>query len=341
MKKIIRSLIVLILVIGIGYIAVNNYIKSSLEPVDSNSDTFIEIEIPSGSTTGMIAKVLSENNLIKNESVFKYYVKKTHSDSKLKAGVFTLSQSMNVEEIVNNLVNKSQSGSTINLTIIEGLTLEDCAKSISSQLGLNYDRLLELMNNADYFRNDFEFLKDNENIKNLQGFLMPETYNVYKTSTEEDVLYKMLSLFDEYYKTSIKPGIEKGNLNLEETITLASIVEKEAVLSDEQSIIAKVFLNRLDIGMKLQSCATVNYILGEWKDVLTYDDIAVDSEYNTYINAGLPPTPINSPGKGAIDAVLHPADVDYLYFVAKGDGSHAFSNNYDDHLAAKNKYLGN
>ncbi len=130
-----------------------------------------------------------------------------------------------------------------------------------------------------------------------------------------------------------------SDLDFEDLMTLASIVEKEAVLKEERSTIAGVFLNRLDVDMLLQSCATVNYARGEWKERLTNEDIAIVSPYNTYINVGLPPTPINSPGKASIEACLYPEKTDYLYFLAKGDGSHYFSKTYDEHLAAKEKYL--
>jgi UPF0755 protein len=115
-------------------------------------------------------------------------------------------------------------------------------------------------------------------------------------------------------------------------------VEKEALLNDERDEVAAVFLNRLKINMKLQSCATVNYARGDWKESLTLEDIEIDSPYNTYKIEGLPPGPINSPGRVSIQAVLNPAKVDYIYFVAKGDGSHHFSTTYEDHLAAKERY---
>jgi UPF0755 protein len=168
---------------------------------------------------------------------------------------------------------------------------------------------------------------------------MPDTYNVYVNSSEEDIIRVLLKQFDEFYINEIKPRMENTSLTFDEVINLASIVEKEALLDEERDEVAKVFLNRLDINMKLQSCATVNYANGVWKERLTYEDIEIDSPYNTYIIEGLPPTPINSPGKVSIISVLEPADVDYLFFVAKGDGSHYFSNTYDEHIDAAEEYL--
>lgn len=338
MRKIITVLVVLIAVAGV-FLYIDNYTKENLQPVDINDDTEIVVEIPSGSTTGDIAEILFENNLIKNIRSFKYYAGKTKADSKLKAGTYILSKNMNADELLNALIMGGSSGNTANITIIEGLTKEEAAKSISEQLGLNYEKLVEIMGDGQIYKDDFEFLKDSPDITNLQGFLMPDTYNVYVNASEEEIIKLLLAQFDKFYVEEIKPLLKDSKLNFEETMTLASIVEKEALLDEERDEVAAVFLNRLDINMKLQSCATVNYAHGEWKERLTLDDIAIDSPYNTYVIDGLPPSPINSPGRVSITAVLKPADVNYLFFVAKGDGSHYFSNSYDEHINAANEYL--
>jgi len=337
MKKILAVLVILAVIIT--YFFAKNYIDDNLQAVDSTDDTKIVVEIPAGSSTNHIADILYENELIKDTSIFKYYAKKIDADSKLKAGSFVLSKNMNAEELLNALIGGGSSGNTLNITIIEGLTLEETAKEISEQMELNYDRLVEIMNDGQMFRDDMEFLKDYSDIDSLQGYLMPETYNVYINSSEEDIVRVLLNQFDKFYVDEIKPRLADSKLSFEELINLASIVEKEALLDEERDEVAAVFLNRIDINMKLQSCATVNYAHGEWKERLTYEDIAIDSPYNTYVVEGLPPTPINSPGKVSIIASLEPADVDYLFFVAKGDGSHYFSRSYDEHIEAAGEYL--
>jgi UPF0755 protein len=338
MKKIIAILLVIVIATG-AYMFINNFIKENLKAADIYDENKISVEIPSGSTTVDIADILLENNLIRNTRVFKYYAEKVGADNKLKAGTFVLSKSMDVDEILDALINGGSSGNTLNITIIEGLTLEEAASSIAEQTGLDYDKIVVLMTDGQYFKDDFEFLKENPDITNLQGFLMPDTYNIYKNASEEDVVRTLLGQFDGFYMDEIKPRLENAKLGFKETMILASIVEKEALLDEERDEVAAVFLNRLDINMKLQSCATVNYAQGEWKERLTYDDIAIDSPYNTYVIDGLPPTAINSPGKASIKAVLEPADVDYLFFVAKGDGSHYFSKSYDQHIEAAEEYL--
>ena len=339
MKKFLIFIVVVLIISLGGYTVVTGYINKSLTAVDSADSSRIEIEIPQGSSTNAIAEILYSNNLIRDKSVFKYYAKNEGYDIRLKAGKFTLSKSMSVEELLNALVNNASFDNTANVRIIEGLIIEDMAKSIAEQLSLDYDKLVELMKNAEYFRADYKFLSDNQEIEDLQGYLLPETYNVYKGLNEEEIIRFLLTQFEKYYESTILPAMGNTNLSFKELITLASIVEKEAVLKEERSTIAGVFLNRLEIDMMLQSCATVNYIHGEWKERLTNEDIAVISPYNTYINTGLPPTPINSPGKASIEACLYPETTEFLYFLAKGDGSHYFSKTYDEHLAAKAKYL--
>lgn len=337
MKKII-ALVSVLIIIGAAYLFLNNYIDESLKAVDSRDDSQIIVEIPSGSSTNDIAEILFENNLISNSRIFKYYAGKTGADVKLKAGTYALSKSMDADTLLDSLIKGGSSGNTFNITVIEGLTNEDMAESLSEQTDLSFDKFVELMENPDIFKEDYEFLKE-ESITNLQGYLMPETYNIYINSSEEDIVRVLLKEFDEFYVKEIKPRMGNTDLSFEEVINLASIVEKEALLDEERDEVAKVFLNRLDINMRLQSCATVNYANGEWKERLTYEDIAIDSPFNTYIIEGLPPAPINSPGKVSIISVLEPADVDYLFFVAKGDGSHYFSNTYDEHIDAAEEYL--
>lgn len=340
MKKLLIIIVFLVLLGTVGYVCLNKYVDNSLKPIDTNDNTIVTIEIPAGSSTSKIASILYKNGLIKNESVFKYFAKKEGYDVLLKAGKFDLSKSMNVKEILDNLINKVKSENTINFTIIEGLTLTKVAKTLSEQLNLDKDKLLVLMSDVDKFRERHQFLKDNKDIKDLQGYLLPETYNIYEGQNEEQIIDFLLSQFDKYYNTNIVPYLDDTKLSFEEIINLASIIEKEAMIESDRPIIAGVFINRLNDGMKLQSCATVNYAQGEWKERLSNEDTSIDSPYNTYVHEGLPPTPINSPGKSSIEAALHPKKVDYYYFLAKGDGSHYFSVTYEEHLKAKAKYLG-
>ena len=157
-------------------------------------------------------------------------------------------------------------------------------------------------------------------------------------SSEEEIISKMLGEFERIYEEDIKIAMEAMNLSLNETVILASIVEREGKVDEERPLMSAVFHNRIDQGMMLQSCATVQFILGERKEVLTNKDTSTPSPYNTYIHQGLPPAPIASPGKASLIAAVNPADVDYLFFVLTGkDGTHTFTKTYDEHLKAKPK----
>lgn len=340
-NKTITILIILVVIIVGIYIALNKYINYSLQPINPSDSKDYTIEIPSGSSTSNIAKILYDNEIIRNKFVFKYYVRKNRQDSKLKAGVYVLRKNMTTDEIIDKLIKGGFSSNTINITIVEGLSLEETAKSISDQTNLDSEVLINLFNNANTFRNDFTFLQENNDITSLEGYLFPETYNIYITSKEEDVVNKMLKQFDDFYNSHIKEGLKNCPLNFKETIILSSIIEKEAMLNEERDEVAAVFLNRLNLGWRLESCATVQYALGEWKERLSFDDLEIDSEYNTYKISGLPPGAICSPSKASILAALNPSDVDYLFFLSKGDGTHYFTNNYDDFLDAKNRYIYN
>ena len=156
-------------------------------------------------------------------------------------------------------------------------------------------------------------------------------------STEKDIINRMLQRFDEIFKEEYYARVDELGLTMNELVTLASIVEREAAAQEEFAVVAGVFHNRIQDGMLLQSCATVQYILGERKERLTYDDIAIDSPFNTYLNAGLPPAPIASPGKLALESALFPESHSYYYFVVKkgGNGTHVFSETLAGHNKAK------
>ena len=185
----------------------------------------------------------------------------------------------------------------------------------------------------------YKFLDYVEREHYLEGFLFPDTYIVRPNASAYDVIDKMLNKFNLIFKEKYYTQMDLLNMNLNEIISLAAIIEREAKLDSERVVISSVFHNRLDINMKLQSCATIQYILGERKEFLTYDDLEIESDYNTYKYSGLTPSPIASPGEKSIIAALYPEETDYLFFVTteNNDGSHYFSKTYDEHNINKNK----
>ncbi len=326
-----------LLVVGVGsYIGFNKFISSNLEPVDLSDSKNITIIIPEGSSSSRIASILLENEVIKNEMVFKYKLKKDNKGSQLKAGEYNLSKSMAVDEIVEKLVEGGKSSKeTVRFTIPEGYELREIADRLSQEGLVNRDRFIELTNRKENFQDDYPFLRDLEDGQSLEGFLFPSTYDVYVEAVEEDIINKMLKAFDDVYKEVIEPKLDMSKLSLNEIVTLGSIIEREARVESERPIISGVFYNRIERDMKLQSCATVQYILGERKPRLSNKDTATPSPYNTYVNPGLPPGPISSVGRASLDAAVNPEMTDYLYFVqTEDDGGHTFTRTYEEHREA-------
>lgn len=327
----------LIIIIIFSVISLYYYINQSM-PVEKNNSKNINVTIPQGSTTSDIGKILESNDVIKNKYIFRISARIKKLDGKLKAGEYVFNNGMNIDEILSQLVKGGRSSKeTITFTIPEGFELKQIAEKLD-KLGLvNKDKFMELASKPSNFSKKFSFLKDVPDYLTLEGYLFPDTYQVYKDSNEEEIISKMLLRFNEIYNDEMKKNQKELGMNLNEVITLASIIEREAKIDSERAIISAVFHNRLKINKPLESCATVQYVLGERKEYLTYEDLKVESPYNTYNNNGLPPGPIASPGLKSIEAALNPADVDYLYFVSNGDGTHTFTKTYKDHLDAKNR----
>ena len=245
---------------------------------------------------------------------------------------------MDLETIINQISKGGKSQNTVRFTIPEGYEIRQIADKLSQEGLINKEKFLKLASNKENFEDKHNFLKELDKNQSLEGFLFPSTYEIFVNSSEREIIEKMLSQFEKVYEKEVKPKMIGKNLSLNEVITLASIVEREGKVDSERPIMSAVFYNRLEKGMLLQSCATVQYVLGERKEVLSEKDTRIDSLYNTYINKGLPPGPIASPGESSLVAAVNPADVEYLFFVLTGsDGTHTFTTNYKDHLNAKPK----
>lgn len=325
-------LIIFVILLIIGCFWLNN----QLSPVGHSTENVV-VNIPSNSTTSDIAEILSENELIRNEKIFTLYTKVFGYDTDLKAGEYLLNQSLSSKEILGKLTAGEVNYHTF--TIPEGYTVEQIASTLDEKRLVSKEDFLFQVEKGEFDFPYLEALPEGEN--RLEGFLFPDTYNISRNDDEKQVIQLMLNRFLAVFDKNIEEKGKELGMDPLEIVTLASIIEREAALHEEMEIISAVFHNRLDKGMLLQSCATVQYAIGETKEVLLYEDMRTPSPYNTYLpeNPGLPPGPIANPGINAIEAAVNPADVDYLYFVSKGDGSHHFSSTLAEHNAAKEKYL--
>jgi UPF0755 protein len=332
-KKLLYSLIFFTILVVIA-ITVFNML---LLPKDCTDNFNVSFTIQQGTTAKQISNALEQKGLIKNSFAFNLYAKMKGLDMKIKSGTYMLKPSMTAKEVLAKMVSGDANNTDIVVTIPEGSTLEQIATILERNDLITKKEFIESAKIENY-KIKFDFLEDFPET-DLEGLLFPDTYFFVEGKPASFYIEKMLARFYEQYylKNDFKQKEKLLGIDTYEVVTIASIVEAEAKLQKERPIISSVFYNRLAKGMPLQSCATVMYALNEHKEDLYTEDLQVDSPYNTYINPGLPPGPIGSPGLDSIIAVLNPAKTNYLYFVANGDGSHTFNETFSGHLEAKKR----
>lgn len=294
------------------------------------------MEITPGLGIAEIGKILVDKNVISNAFYFDLYAKSSGLGSRFKPGNYIFSENMKYGEVVKILAEGPRKKKIYKIVIPEGFTVEQIAERLDKNTPINGGEFKRLaLDIRGLGALNYYFLKDNQ-AGSLEGYLFPKTYSFLEEKTAEEVLRIMLDQFDEEIgKFDFGYAKEKG-MSIHEIITIASLIEKEVSIPAEREVVAAVIYNRLKKGMSLQMCATVQYVLPERKQHLSNEDLKIDSPYNTYIYRGLPPGPICNPGSTSIRAALNPASVDYLYYVLTGsDGSHTFTNSYDEFIKAK------
>lgn len=352
-KTIRRIVGMTILVLAVLIVAVSLtsyfYIKSSLKPVDADSKKEIVVDIPIGSSVTYIAQTLQDNGLVKNARVFKYYVK-FKNESEFMAGEYHMNPSMTIQEIIDSLkTGKIMQEPIFSMTIPEGRQLDEIASVIADKTKQPKDKVFKSLNDEKFIQSLMDkyptilttevWAKD---IKYpLEGYLFPATYAFYKESPSlEEIVSVMLdktqSVVEKY-----RQDIEREDLTVHQFLTMSSLIEEEATEKADRDKIASVFYNRIKEDMPLQTDPTVLYSQGKHKERVTYKDLEVDSPYNTYKNKGLTPGPISNAGTMSMEAALHPAKTDYLYFLAAGDGTVYFSSTLEEHNSLKAKYITN
>jgi UPF0755 protein len=289
-----------------------------------------------GQTLTEVAEELKEQDLIGNSFVFKLIAKVSGKEDNILARNYIFKNGMSNVELLTLLTDISINQST-RFTVIEGLTLKQIAANVERKFFLSSEKFLKESENDSLI--NILGLKDS--VSNLEGFLFPDTYIVPINLTEK---YLVEIMFDEFLRKvwkseGIRARISEEDTNILEVVTLASIVQAETPLKEEKPRVSGVYQNRLKNRMRLEADPTIQYILPNGpKKRLLYNDLKIDSPYNTYLNFGLPPGPINNPGLEAIDAVLNPEKHNYLFFVADGYGGHKFSKTYAEHLQAVREY---
>ncbi len=334
-------LLVLLLITAAGLTYIYN---GMLEPIDPAAvEDYQVVEIPPGASSEIIGAILYDNGLIQNQFVFWIYVRQSNLGQSFIAGKYSLSPGMSLPQIVNKIQSGDAYFETTWFVIPEGFTVEEIASILDEKGLIDNELFLELARQpSESILESFPFLKevDDHEVKYiLEGYLFPDTYEVYPDAGEEEIIRIMLSRMDQIINETYRQRIIELNSTIYAVLTIASMVEREARVDYERSIVAGIFYNRLRTGMPLESCATIQYILGETKEYLTFQDLEIPSPYNTYQNGGLPPGPIAAPGETSITAALYPEETDFYYFNFKYDGSgeHYFSHTYQEHLENINK----
>jgi len=333
MKKFLLLPLIIFLIIVSGMV----WFWKSSQPV-SSKDSTIAVVIKKGSSASDIGVVLKEKAIIRSSLAFKIYIQATGKQKSILAGEYTLNSKDSMFKIVEEL---SKGPSLIWVTIPEGLRSEEIAQRFISAFNLDSA-------SAQSFKKEFlEAAADKE------GYLFPDTYLLAKTTTATNVVKLLTLTFDKKMDAQLQAQIDKGSLSLSQTMILASLVERETKTEDERPIVAGILIKRFEEGWPLQVDATLQYALAnikydaisddlskiKWWQPATSEDKKVKSSYNTYLNAGLPPTPIANPGLSSIKSVIYPQDSDYWYYLHDSEGNIHYAKTLQEHNQNISKYL--
>jgi UPF0755 protein len=293
----------------------------------------VDLEIPAGADAAQVSTRLGEAGVIRSPAIFRMMIRLSGTARRLQAGEYRFQEAASALGVLRRLLR----GDVLlhRVTIPEGLRREETI-AILVAAGLGDEAALEAA-----ARDPAPIADLDPRAPDLEGYLFPDTYHLPRGAPPRVLLATMVDRFREVFGPAERRRAAELRLSVREAVTLASLVEKEAALADERPLVAAVFHNRLRRGMLLQCDPTVIYALvrrGGYDGRLTREALRVDSPYNTYLHAGLPPGPIASPGAAALRATLHPADAGYLYFVARNDGSHHFSTGLQEHERAVDRY---
>lgn len=291
-------------------------------------------------SVGYVAKQLKDAGIIKYKGLFELYCSVSHAKTKIDPGTYELSTNYDYRALVKKMQVGSGAMVTTKVTIPEGYTMEQIFHKLEDENVCSYDDLMDAAANYSY---NYSFIDQSMqgDAKRLEGFLFPDTYEFYQGMQASSAINKFLENFHDRLTAEMLEKADERGMTMQEVVTVASMIEKEAANDDERAMIAAVIYNRIEAGMPLQIDSTIMYVLPEHKDVLTVEDTKIDSPYNTYQNKGLPPTPIANPGLASIKATLSPASTQALYYALDAEsGTHKFFTNYGEFQAfvAKQSY---
>jgi UPF0755 protein len=297
-----------------------------LAPVSNSGEKIFSVK--RGEGVFEIAQNLKKEELIKSPFFFNFYILLTGKTRNLQAGDYLLSSSLSVKEIAQNMI-EGNSFKEREITIIEGWGIKEIGNYFADRGIFSYEEVIEKSKSSSF---DFDFLEDN-----IEGYLFPDTYRIYRDDEVEDVFEKMILNFEEKVVKGLKEKIERQERSLSDIIIMASMIEREVINIDEKKVVSGLLWKRKENGIPLQVDATINYITGRRE--ITKEDKKIDSPYNTYQYKGLPLGAICNPGIESIVAALEPKETNFWYYLSRPDGVTMFSKTLEEHNVKKSKYL--
>lgn len=334
-KKNGRKLVILgVLIVVLGWFyyasAVNN-------PVSEDGTTQVFIVEPGWGST-RISHELEDAGLIRNAYIFQLHVWKNGIDNKLQDGEYFFSKSQSLKEIAQILNRGAGASKEATLTFLEGWKIEDIADYLEDKLSVSRSEFISIVQTKAPWWDEYKILNSKPRNLDLEGYLFPDTYRVFKDATAADIVKKMLANMESKFTQEILEEINRQEKTVHEILTIASIIEKEVQSDSDKKKVADIFYKRLDAGIALQADSTVNYVTGKSDPRVSAADLAIDSLYNTYKYRGLPPGPISNPGLSSIMAAIYPESNPYYYFLTTPDGEAIYNIDFEGHVRDKNKY---
>jgi len=323
-KRLAIALVIVVLAI-LGAI-VARIVIAEVRPYKGYSGNEQFVEIPAGAGPASIGRRLVEAGVIRDTLGFRYELARTGAGRRLQAGEYRFDRPMTVKEVVSKIARGEVH--LLPITFREGLTVLEMAQVFESK---GFGPAAEFVAAA----SDPTPIRGlDSTARDLEGYLFPDTYTMARQATAAQLVTRMVAGFEHALTPKLRADAAARGLSVRELVTLASLIEKETGKAEERALVAAVYVNRLRIGMALQCDPTVIYALqraGRYNGNLTRADLQSDSPYNTYRYPGLPPGPIAAPGRASLEAAVRPADAPYIYFVSRGDGSHAFATTLPEH----------
>ncbi|EKE25842.1 MAG: hypothetical protein ACD_5C00019G0002 [uncultured bacterium] len=335
LRRKISIVLTVIVLIAVGFLYVYNQTYLTAGSIDSPQTVLIA----KGDNALVAGEKLSKKGVISGKYYLAYYLWKKGQLHNLVAGVYIFNPGVKIPEVARIITGGEVASTAVQVTFPEGWTAKDMADRLNSN-GFSGNEFLSIVNNpSQELRDKFPFLKEISKNGTLEGYLFPDTYFFAKDAKADVIIEKMLKNFDVKITQNMRNEVREQKKSLYDVLIMASIVEKEAKYADEMKTVSSVFYNRLEIGQRLQSDATLEYVLGDKKIQHSIEETKNTSPYNTYQVQGLPPGPVSNPGINAINAAIYPEQSDYFYFLTDLKTMRTiFSKTFEEHVANKNKY---